>query len=153
MDDSICRGNCASMKVLLKVYLLIWICEQPQQKRTISYCAKLNFPYSAFFLQNVTMVGTLLGSFDINKKKSHSVWKSPKKSHATLRAKRATFTFWVDKSSLKMPKIGDFWKHEACSQTVYQTGQNWWTWGFFENLTLFCQTVLPDRSFLKQDQN
>ena len=28
----------------------------------------------------------------------HSVWKSQKKSHSTLRAKRATFTFWVDKS-------------------------------------------------------
>ena len=28
----------------------------------------------------------------------HSVWKSQKKSHSTLRAERATFTFWVDKS-------------------------------------------------------
>ena len=28
----------------------------------------------------------------------HNVWKSQKKSHSTLRAKRATFTFWVDKS-------------------------------------------------------
>ena len=59
----------------------------------------------------------------------HSVWKSPKKSHSTLRAKRATFTFWVDKSSLKMPKgsiLASFWKPEACGRTV-----------------------LPDRSFLK----
>ena len=31
----------------------------------------------------------------------HSVWKSQKKSHSTLRTKRATFT---NKSSLKMPK-------------------------------------------------
>ena len=38
----------------------------------------------------------------------HSVWKSQKKSHSTLRAKRATFTFWVDKSSLKMPKMVNF---------------------------------------------
>ena len=44
-----------------------------------------------------------------------------KKSHSTLRAKRATFTFWVDKSSLKRPKIKNsnatFWvifKHCAC---------------------------------------
>ena len=29
---------------------------------------------------------------------AHGVWKSQKKSHSTLRAKRATFTFWVDKS-------------------------------------------------------
>ena len=28
----------------------------------------------------------------------HGVWKSQKKSHSTLRAKRATFTFWKDKS-------------------------------------------------------
>ena len=40
--------------------------------------------------------------------KVHSVWKSQKKSHSTLRAKRATFTFWVDKSWLKMPKMVHF---------------------------------------------
>ena len=39
----------------------------------------------------------------------HSIWKSQKKSHSTLRAKRATFTFWVDaKSWLKIAKIGQF---------------------------------------------
>ena len=43
-----------------------------------------------------------------SKLRTHSVWKSQKKSHSTLRAKRATFTFWVDKSWLKMPKIGEF---------------------------------------------
>ena len=50
----------------------------------------------------------------------HIVWKSPKKSHSTLRAKRATYTFWEVKSSLKMPKMfhfGEFLKTEACSQT------------------------------------
>ena len=40
----------------------------------------------------------------------HNVWKSLKKSHSTLRAKRATFTYWVDKSSSKMPKNGQFWR-------------------------------------------
>ena len=35
-------------------------------------------------------------------------WKSRKKSHSTLRAKRATFTYWVDKSSLKNAKNGRF---------------------------------------------
>ena len=39
---------------------------------------------------------------------THGLWKSQKMSHSTLRAKRATFTFWLDKSSLKMPKIGQF---------------------------------------------
>ena len=38
----------------------------------------------------------------------HSVWKSLKKSHSILRAKRATFTFWVAKSSLKMQKMVNF---------------------------------------------
>ena len=38
----------------------------------------------------------------------HGVWKLQKKSHSILRAKRATFIFWVDKSSLKMSKIVHF---------------------------------------------
>ena len=42
------------------------------------------------------------------KNRSHGVWKSQKKSHSTLRAKRATFTFWVDKRLLKMPKMVHF---------------------------------------------
>ena len=60
--------------------------------------------------------------------RKHSVWKSQKKSHSTLRAKRATFTFWLDKSSLKGQKwsiLVNFWKSES-----------------------FGQTVLPDRSIL-----
>ena len=36
--------------------------------------------------------------------------KIPKKYHSMLRAKRATFTFWVDKSSLKMLKMVYFGK-------------------------------------------
>ena len=46
---------------------------------------------------------------------------SQKKSHSTLRAKRATFTFWVDKSYEKCQKwsiLASFWKPEACGQTV-----------------------------------
>ena len=38
-----------------------------------------------------------------------------KKSHSTLRVKRATLTHWVDKSALKMAR---FWKPETCGQTV-----------------------------------
>ena len=51
----------------------------------------------------------------------HCGWKSRKMSHFTLQTKRATFTFWVDKSSLKMPKnvqLASFWKPEVCGQTV-----------------------------------
>ena len=40
----------------------------------------------------------------------HGVWKTQKKFHSTLRAKRATFTFWVDKSLLKMLNLASFWK-------------------------------------------
>ena len=47
--------------------------------------------------------------FQLQKRQTtHSVWKSQKKSHSTLRAKRATFTFLVDKSSLKMAKMVNF---------------------------------------------
>ena len=56
----------------------------------------------------------------------HCVWKSQKKSDSTLRAKWATFTFWV--SSLKMPKIFYlviFWKPEACGQTVLPDRSFW----------------------------
>ena len=57
------------------------------------------------------------GIFEINCRKlqchngwHHGVWKSQKTTHTTLRAKRATFTFWVDKSWLKMPKMVHFGK-------------------------------------------
>ena len=36
---------------------------------------------------------------------ANCVWKLHKMSHSKLRAKRAKFTFWVDKYSLKMPKM------------------------------------------------
>ena len=47
----------------------------------------------------------------------HSVWKSQKKSHSTLRAKGATFTFWVDKRFIKNAKKSSILA-EACGQTV-----------------------------------
>ena len=67
--------------------------------------------------------------------RSHSVWKPQKKSHSTLRAKRAKFTIWVDKSSLKMPQNGQFWRFyvnlKLAVKQCYQTGhfltdKNWW---------------------------
>ena len=43
------------------------------------------------------------------KRATQGVWKSHKKSHhTTLRAKRAIFTIWIDKSWLKMPIIDPF---------------------------------------------
>ena len=61
------------------------------------------------------------------------VEKSQKKSHTTLRAKRATFTFWVDNSSLKMPKkihFGEFLKtrilpsNSVTRQFTFNRGKN-----------------------------
>ena len=52
--------------------------------------------------------------------KYHGVWKPQKMSHSTMRAKRATFTFWVN-ISWKCQKsfiLASFWKPEACGQTV-----------------------------------
>ena len=42
-----------------------------------------------------------------------------------MRAKRAMFTFWVDKNQSKIAKMvnfASFWKPEACGQTVLQEG-------------------------------
>ena len=64
-----------------------------------------------------------------NKRKDDTVFEiHRKKSHSTLRAKRAVFTFEVDKSSLKMAKIvslASFWKPEACSQTLLPDRSIW----------------------------
>ena len=98
-------------------------------------------PYSTFcdlkkrfFLQFLLLANKARGAL------LHGVWKSQKKSHSIWRAKRATLTFWVDKSLLKMPKMvnfASFWKPETCSQTVLpersilkgqnlmENGQNW----------------------------
>ena len=55
---------------------------------------------------------------------------SQKKSHLTLRAKLATFSFWVNNSSLKKSQkwliLASFWNPEFC-----------------------CQIVLPDRTLLQ----
>ena len=66
--------------------------------------------------------------FAIWKDYLHSVWKITEKSHSTLRAKRVTFTFWVAKSSLKIPKI------------ITLTS--------FRKLDADGQSLLPDRLFL-----
>ena len=57
------------------------------------------------------------------KRVCHSVWKSQKKSHSRLRAEGATFTFWVDKSSLKIQTskcdiLADFQTLWVCRRQV-----------------------------------
>ena len=54
---------------------------------------------------------------------AHTVWKWQKKSHSTSRAKRATFTFWEAKSSLKIPKMVVFENLKLLVKQCYQTGQ------------------------------
>ena len=48
--------------------------------------------------QRLLRIAHELGPMQVKTDQSHGVWKSQKKSHSTLRAKQATFTFWVDKS-------------------------------------------------------
>ena len=67
------------------------------------------FPYNVTILQNKIFT-------------VHSVWKSQKKSHWTLRAKRATFTFWVDKKLIKNVINGPFRNFEATTKKCYKTG-------------------------------
>ena len=58
-----------------------------------------------------------MNEFFIKMGTAHGVWRSQKKSHSTLQAKRAKF--WVDKSWLKMPKMvnfGEFLKTSATRQ-------------------------------------
>ena len=69
-------------------------------------------PSQALLLKRRT--DTIFIEYHLFRPTHHGVWKSKKKSHSTLRAKRATFTFWVDKTSLKMPKkvnLGEFLKN------------------------------------------
>ena len=88
----------------------------------------------------------------------HSVWKSPKKSHSTLRAKRAKFTFLSRQKLIKNSQFcWVFWKPEACSQTVLPVRsvskhcafgflwcmRNAWKTGLIKNLTWKLFTLEP----------
>ena len=65
----------------------------------------------------------------------HIVWKSLKLSHSTLRAKRARFTFWMDKKFIKNAKNSQFWR-------VFENAT---FWGIFKHrasqLTAICQII------------
>ena len=69
----------------------------------VSIFALLAFQFPDYFLSRFSRA---IKNFDCHKQcHQATVFENHrKKSHSTLRAKRATFTFWVDKSSLKMPK-------------------------------------------------
>ena len=98
----------------------------------------------------------------------HGVWKSQKKSHSTLRAKRATFTFWMDKNRLKMPKMvhfGEFlktWSLRSNSVTRQvsfnrrKIGGKWKIqmrhfWWFWNNVWRAARTQTPRENDLDAD--
>ena len=60
----------------------------------------------------------------IRRRSLHGVWKLQKKSHSTLRAKRARFTFWVDKASSKMPQKVHYKNLKFAIKQCYQTCQH-----------------------------
>ena len=67
--------------------------------------SKLEFFQTSLHIGNLD---TFLHAFASKKSASYTVFENHRKSHSTLRAKRATFTSW-----LKMPKVvnfGDFLK-------------------------------------------
>ena len=76
---------------------------------------------------SITIVVCKARHNQLRRRQVHSVWKSQKKSHSILRAKWATFTFWVDKSSWRMPKNDPFWRFfenlKLVVKQCYQTGQ------------------------------
>ena len=79
----------------------------------------ITLPYQiGFFFSCLSIFPKSLGKF------FHSVGKSQKKSHSILRAKRATFTVLVDKSSRKMTILASFWEKHVVKQ-CYQTSQFW----------------------------
>ena len=63
-------------------------------QRVAKKCQKLE---ESLILYMPDRLKTIWPSKQIEKRETiHCVWNSLKKSHSTLRAKRATFTFWVD---------------------------------------------------------
>ena len=72
------------------------------KKRTIWLCIVARHENKSIFPADCPYDVSQIGDPEISYKKislqERIVWKSQKKSHSTLRAKRAMFTFWVDKS-------------------------------------------------------
>ena len=87
------QSNSVTRQVNYKTFISWKVCGNPKN-RTCGHP------------KNPRIQRKLCGLFHVaNSSLNHSVWKSLKMSHSTL---RATFTFWVDKSLLKMPKMVNF---------------------------------------------
>ena len=69
-------------------------CLSPNQSSLISYPPLRLLPSFLLLLELNDPFGSAMCYYVAG----HGVWKSQKKSYSTLRAKRATFTFWLDKS-------------------------------------------------------
>ena len=79
-----------------------------------------------------------------------------KMSHSILRAKRATFTFWVDKSSLKMPKLKNsnatflvIFKHRVWSSKARLTPAAHWWWPSSQLNYWIYETKVHDKCTVK----
>ena len=103
-DDSICntRGNCDFELhwIWKSFWKFIFWCEsvnnhKKREQFPLLLLCKTEFSIQCIFLQNVTMVGTLLGSFDINKK---SLWNTHFTRHCFERSEQ----FSTEKSFLAL---------------------------------------------------
>ena len=119
------RSNSVTRQVNYKTFISWKVCGNPKN-RTCGHP------------KNPRIQRKLCGLFHVaNSSLNHSVWKSLKMSHSTL---RATFTFWVDKSLLKMPKIVKFGGN--CQNLKIQIRH----FGWFSN-TVGCERS-PEFSFV-----
>ena len=90
-------------------------------QRVAKKCQKLE---ESLILYMPDRLKTIWPSKQIEKRETtHCVWNSLKKSHWTLRAKRATFTFWVDKNTKINHSNATFWvifKHCAFAYCIIE---------------------------------
>ena len=130
---AVCDWNLSSISSIISSWVTLLRSSSPLQNAFQSVKGPLRWclPWRSLFSRNWRMTDVCkiaffsLASipFEPWEFKHFSVWKSQKKSHSTLRA----YTFWVDKSLLKMPKMvhfGEFFENlKLAVKQCYQTGQ------------------------------
>ena len=81
-----------------------------QKRIRIHTMSRNAMPFKKFiiFQSLTTCFCELMNFHDFHFSQAFSKLEATKKSQSTLRAKRATITFWVDRNQLKMPKRGPF---------------------------------------------
>ena len=110
-SPTVASGGCSLRSLKMRLFFMIFNHCDTQKYSLINVMFLMHFLMLFHFAKNKkTFLMQLLCSscsktFSFSEKSSsncptltHGVWESQKKSPSTLRAKRATFTFWVDKS-------------------------------------------------------